>query len=173
MPNTFTLISSATVGSGGVTNITLSSIPQTYTDLQLLFSTRDDGGSFLNNVAITFNGNTSGIYSERLIYGYNNTVQTTSNSGATVINFAYSDQSLATANTFSNNTMYIPNYTGSTNKSVSIDSVTENNNATNAIASLSVGLFASTSPITSINLYAGGALFVQYATVYLYGIKNS
>jgi hypothetical protein len=48
----------------------------------------------------------------------------------------YDDRASATAGTFSNSEIYIPNYTSSNQKSFSSDSVTENN-ATSAIAILS------------------------------------
>ncbi len=75
-------------------------------------------------------------------------------------------------NTFANGEIYIPNYTASVNKSVSIDSVTENN-ATSAIAALDAGLWANTAAITSINLNGNNGNFVQYSTAYLYGIVKS
>jgi hypothetical protein len=53
--------------------------------------------------------------------------------------------------------MYIPNYAGSSNKSVSIDAVTENN-ATAAEANLVAGLWSSTAAITSITLYNYGSV---------------
>jgi hypothetical protein len=67
--------------------------------------------------------------------------------------------------------IYIPNYAGSSNKSVSIDSVTENN-ATGAYSGLTAALFASTAAITSFGI-STGSNFVQYSTATLYGIKNS
>jgi hypothetical protein len=43
MANTFELITSSTVGSGGAASITFTAIPQTYTDLKILYSTRNSG----------------------------------------------------------------------------------------------------------------------------------
>ena len=59
MANTYTLIASNTVGSGGAASISFSSIPSTYTDLLVKISTRDNTGSF-NDMLLTFNG--SGSY---------------------------------------------------------------------------------------------------------------
>jgi len=42
MPNTMTLIASSTVGAGGSTAITFSSIPSTYTDLVIKHSLRNN-----------------------------------------------------------------------------------------------------------------------------------
>ena len=40
MPNTFVKIASATAGSGGSVNFDFTSIPQTFTDLQIVLSLR-------------------------------------------------------------------------------------------------------------------------------------
>ncbi len=170
MPNTFTLIASSTVGSGGTANITFSSIPQTYTDLLIKYSLRNGLASAFDNVQLTFNSSTSG-YSDRLLYGNGSSALSANRSGSEM-QYLYQDAANATANTFANGEIYIPNYTGSTNKSVSIDSVTENN-ATSAIAALDAGLWANTAAITSINLNGNNGNFVQYSTVYLYGIIKS
>ena len=54
------LISSQTVGSGGATDITFSSIPQTYTDLVIKVSSRAAGGGAVNsNIQFEFNGSTT------------------------------------------------------------------------------------------------------------------
>jgi hypothetical protein len=79
----------------------------------------------------------------------------------------------STSSTFSNGEFYIPNYAGSTNKSISMDLVMENN-ATAGYQSLTAGLWSNTSAITSIKLQsANGFNFVIYSTAYLYGVKNA
>jgi hypothetical protein len=168
MANTMTLIASSTVGSGGAASIDFTSIPSTYTDLQLVMSLRQNQAN--NNVRITINGGTTG-YSERVLYGTGSGTASTSAS-ATYFNLMYSDGSAETANTFGNLQMYIPNYAGSTNKSISVDGVYENN-ATAAIAALTAQLWANTAAITSISIVPASALWVQYSTAYLYGVKNA
>lgn len=170
MATTFVLIESATVGSGGASSITLGSggtIPQTYTDLALFTSLR--GSDNIDWAYIIFNGDTSS-YSNRRLYGSG------SSAGTQVLpNYTYSimlDASSYTANTFSNNFIYITNYAGSNNKSFSIDSVQENN-ATNANMDLIAYLWSNSSAITSMTISPRSGTFVQYSTFYLYGIKNS
>jgi hypothetical protein len=169
MPNTYTLLGSYTAGAGGIATITFSSIPQTYTDLLLKLSIRGDSNSY-REIWINPNGSTAngtGLF----VAG---TGSTTTN--GTVSRFEVGDWStppLATANTFGSAEAYIPNYTGSSNKSMSSDAATENN-ATAAYASLQAALWSNSAAITSIDIVlAVSALFVQYSTAYLYGIKNS
>jgi len=170
MPNTYTLIASNTVGGAGASSITFSSIPQTgYTDLVVKWSGRDNHpGATANDCAINFNGSGTSFTGKR-IYGNG-----TSALSDTVAPYAGSDTAaVATASTFSNNEIYIPNYAGSTNKSFSLDSVTERN-ATEAYQLLYAGLWSNTAAITSISILAPSTYsFVQYSTFYLYGISKS
>jgi hypothetical protein len=170
MANTFELISSVTVGSGGAADITFNTIPSTYTDLCLVLSSRTASGGAAD-VLIQFNtDSTSGNYSQRQLQGAGSG---TPGSGTGNQQSATSSGSSDTASTFANSQIYIPNYAGSTNKSFSTDSVTENN-ATTAYATLRAGLWSNTSVINAIKLtHNGGASFAQYSTAYLYGVKNA
>lgn len=166
---TYQLIASNTVGSGGVASVTFSSIPQTYTDLIIKYTARNTSTSN-TFTQLTFNGNSSS-YSYRGLYG-NGASVSSFNASTTYIYVGDMDLSSYTANTFSNEEIYIPNYAGSNYKSVSIDSVNENN-ATTAASYLTAGLWSNTAAITSVTLTTGGGNYAQYSTFYLYGIKNS
>jgi len=181
MANTFTLISSVTVGSGGTASITFSAIPQTYTDLKIVLSARlSANGDTFGNTKISFNGIPAGtVYSAKNIRGDGSAVASNNFTSQDSIPNNYSAVgSTSTASTFNNTEIYIPNYTStSAAKSLSIDNVTENN-ATEAWATLYAGLWnpASQGAITSIVLtsnYSASELYAQYTTAYLYGIKNS
>lgn len=168
MPNTFTLIASSTVGAGGASSIDFTSIPSTYTDLVLICSLRVSRASTVNNTIIKFNGSSSS-YSERVLYGNGSSAGSYSDTQIYDVNNAAN----STASIFANSQFYIPNYAGSAYKSVSNDSVSENN-ATSATSQLVAGLWSNTAAITSISLTDySGTNFVQYSTAYLYGIKNS
>ena len=171
MANTYSLIEAKTLTTTTAT-VTFSAIPGTYTDLLLKVSVRGDAGG--TDIKIQFNGSTASVYTYRRLYGDGTTLATSSTTTTNLINNMVA-QSSYTANTFGNGEMYIPNYTSTNVKSVSIDGVNENN-ATGAIAALTAGLWnpATQAAITSIELEIdGGADFVQHSTFYLYGIKNS
>jgi hypothetical protein len=163
-------ISTVTVGSGGSTAIEFTGIPQTYTDLVIKFSTRDNTADFADNISVTFNGVGGTSYSERLLRGTGAAAASFNRSSVASVNYMYSVSSTATSSTFSNGEIYIPNYTSSNNKSVSVDSVTENN-ATSAFTALTAGLFSNTAPITSVKLASTGT-FQQYSSATLYGIRK-
>jgi hypothetical protein len=170
-------ISTVTVGSGGAANITFSNIPQTYTDLCILLSSRAvSNGDTHCSLKVSFNGSPSGTsYSNRWLYGAGSGAGSNSNTTQDAIRFIYAvNGSSATASTFANTLIYIPNYAGSNNKSASLDAVTENN-ATEALATLQAGLWSNTSPITSVVLtphYVSNETFAQYSSATLYGIRK-
>jgi hypothetical protein len=172
MANTFTKIASVSVGSGGAATIDFTSIPSTYTDLVVKLSARGDAGAISRSVYLTFNSLTTS-YSDRYLQGDGSAASSGSNSGGTTKIYAGEcTASTATSNTFGNQEIYIPNYAGSSNKSVSVDAVAETN-ATTQYMSLVAGLLANSAAITSLTLTPGTGNFVQYSTATLYGIKNS
>jgi hypothetical protein len=164
---TYTLIAHAEVGSGGAANITFSSIPATFTDLVVFYSLREtEAGAWLNTF-LTFNGSSAG-YSERMLRGTGTGVGSFSHSQSS-LQWVYDAGSLATANTFGNAALYIPNYTSSNAKSVSMDIVTENNSS-DAVAVINAGLWNNSAAINSISITSTPHDFVQYSSATLYGI---
>jgi len=167
MANTYKLIASSTVGAGGVSSIDFSSIPNTYTDLVLFTSLRCTNTSS-NGVYITFNGSGSS-YSQIYFVGTGSVMA--SGSGSQIVHRMVDTN--ATASTFSNSFSYIPNYTSSNYKSVSTDTVNENN-ATSALMNINAELWSNTAAINQITIApASGGDIAQYSSVYLYAIKNS
>jgi hypothetical protein len=173
MANTFNLIASSTVGSGGAASIDFSSIPATYTDLLLKVSARRSD-STEGYLSLRFNANSGSNYSNKTLRGSGSAASSSSDSSATYLDFWVIDGTSYTDNTFASTDIYIPNYAGSTNKSVSADNMAEGNTTTMYLQ-MTAGLWAQTSAINQITLYAAGAsgTFAQYSTAYLYGIKNS
>jgi len=162
-----TLIETKTVGAGGSSTIDFTGIPATFTDVVIvasLRSNRADTNDYLQYVK--FNSSTSG-YSSRNLWGTGSSVSSNTSDVATIT------ASTSTSNTFSNLSIYVPNYAGSTNKSYSVDGVDENN-ATASGQMISAGLWANTAAVTSISLVPKiGTLFVEGSTASLYGIKSS
>jgi len=163
--------STVTVGAGGASSIDFTSIPATYTDLKLVVSGRINEAVTYDSPVLYFNGSTAN-FTFRQIYGTGSTVG--SNSASNGNNFTNLNGTSSTASTFSNNEYYIPNYAGSTNKSFSIDTVTENNSSTGNGLGLQAGLWSNTAAINQITITAPSTyLFVQYSTASLYGILKS
>ena len=157
------------VGAAGATDITFSSIPQDYDDLLILVSARSTRDLISDDSYVVLNSSTSG-YSNRRLYGYNGSVGS-DNSGATNkgITGALS-ASQNTANTFGNVTIHIPNYTMTTNKSISSDGVGENNGG--SFISITGSVWSGTSAITEVKFAAWAGNLTQYSSASLYGIKR-
>jgi len=171
---TFVKIASVTVGSGGAANISFTSIPSTYTDLCVKLSLRTTAAGVTDTPIMRFNGATNNTNLSTIRLMGNGSSASSSNPGAGLY-LTRCPGSGATSSTFGNIDVYIPNYAGSTTKSVSIDQVSESNTTTvDGVTSLMAGLWANTSAITGITVLSDNANdFVQYSTATLYGIKNS
>ena len=166
MANTYILIEAKTLTTT-TASIEFTSIPSTYTDLILKFTARHTTSEVSNDVNISLNASTSNFSSTR-VYGSGSSTgsDTISRLAGTSVGAS------ATANTFANNEIYIPNYTSGNAKSFSVDQVGENN-ATQAYQQLTAGLWDDTSVINAIKLQPAAGSFVAYSTFYLYGIKKN
>lgn len=161
-----TLIATATVG-GTPATITFSSIPQTYTDLFILFSVRSTHSATVA-VQMLLNGNSG---TQRRLEGIGSSVASYSDAAMYVGVVGGTNY---TSNTFGNGSVYLPNYTSTAAKSYSADSTSENN-ATATALEISAGISTSTtSAISSIFIGDGtsGLGWATGSTISLYGITK-
>jgi hypothetical protein len=162
---TMTLIETKTLGASAA-GIEFTSIPQDGTDLVLLTSLRCDQAN--PTIRMSFNSTGSG-QSIRRLRGSGSAAEVGTSSELYPV---YANPSGSTSNTFSNDSIYIPNYTGSTQKSTSSESVYENN-ATAADQYIVAGLWTGTDAITSIQFaVAVGGNFLAGSTISLYKITK-
>ena len=161
------LIQTITLSSAQA-NIEFTSIPQTFTDLVILTSLRTSGTESNSIVTrIRPNSATSGL-STRVLNGSGS--GTPSSFSDTNAYAAFQAVSGYTANTFQNGQIYIPNYSSTTTaKSMSVDSVSENN-ATLARQMIAANLWNSTTAITSLLIIPEFGNFESGTTISLYGI---
>jgi hypothetical protein len=167
-----TKVGEVTVDSGGAASIEFTNIPQTGKDLLLLYSTRTNNtGTYSNAQYVTINNDTTSEYSRlylRVISG--TTVQTNAATNSSARNLEGSGNG-ATSNTFGNGQAYFSNYTSATNKSWSLDAVTENNATDGGIMTIQAGRYPTSSPITNLKIDYSGFSFLQYSTASLYIIS--
>jgi len=170
MPNTYTLIDSATVGSGGAAAVTFSSIPGTYTDLLVKVSGRGLQSGVQTTYDLRFNGSSANWDSSNArIYGDGAAAA----SDTTTPPYLFATGTTATTNVFSNDEIYIPNYANTTLYKPVVTYTAAETNATTTYVGTQAGNWENTSAITSITLTGVVNSFIQYTTVYLYGISNS
>lgn len=166
------LIQHVTVSAAaGQAAIDFSSIPQTFDDLYLVVSARTNQAD--DNLYIQFNGNASSGYSQRNLLGVG------SGNGISQVGSSPSVPGTqvhglvnTTANTFGNASVYIPNYRSSSSKNLFNEGVSEAN-ATASYQFLVAGIWANSSPITSIRLILQtGVNLQQHSSASLYGITR-
>lgn len=168
-----TLIQRIEAPSGGLSTITFSNIPQTFTDLKIFYSAR----SSYTNPFTAWSGfstkvNGSSVnYSGKFVEGNGSNAESLNNPDATQWYFGAVPHPGTTANTHGNGEMYFPLYASSNPKVLAFERVTENN-ASNSSQSFYNGLWNDTAPITSIEMVMAGGNFVEYSTFSLYGITS-
>ena len=168
--NTFVQIGSTVTVSTAVATIEFTSIPATYTDLELKLSTKTSrSGDSSDDGYITFNNATTAFSYRYLSSSGTAAGSSGASSQSSIYDFTPNGSGSNASGIWGNAEIYIPNYAGSNYKSVSMDAVMENN-ATASYRYQSTGLWSNTAAITSIKLQADLGNFVQYSTASLYGI---
>jgi hypothetical protein len=170
-------IATVTVGSGGQSTITFSSIPSTYEHLQLRIAASTDRGTFaLDNVFITFNSDTGGNYSTHFLQG--NGASASAGATANAVNVdSGTVPSSAASNVFGASIFDILDYKD-TNKYKTVRSLSGFDlNGTvsgfGGFVQLWSGNWRNTNAITSITLNRqSGTNFIQHSSFALYGIKG-
>ena len=171
MATTCKLIGKVTLGSDAA-NIEFTSIPGTYTDLLILYSFRGvSAGSVSYSAFMRFNGAANDTnHSARILRGNGSTASSVTE---TFCQIGYCTADGATANTFGNGEVHIPNYANtSVAKSYSASGVAETN-ATTAVGGVVAGLWNDTAAITAIKLMVADMNIKSGSTAYLYGITKA
>lgn len=170
---TMRLIETVTVGSGGASSISISSIPGTHTDLLVCVSARSSSSLGIGAVAfnLAINGSTADKTFRRLYGGgnsYGSDTPSTSARGGSAV-----PTSQATSATFGNVSYYFANYSSTTSyKAISLDGTTENNSTSYEIDLASL-LWSSNAAITSLTFTnSDGSSFVQGSSISIYGITK-
>jgi hypothetical protein len=168
----FESIQTVTVGSGGAANIEFTSIPSTYTHLQirgLLQATYN--ATDYDNIIIRFNSDSGSNYSFHYVSGNGSTAS--SGSGATQTRGLL----FATTLVSSTNSIFgvvvidILDY-ANTNKYKTMRSIGGADLNGSGVASLSSSNWRSTNAITSVTLSNANGNWKQYSSLALYGIKG-
>lgn len=168
---TLTLIASANANAGAVASLNVTNIPQTGTDLYVIYSLRHSAGT-LNQYGWRANGDASAPYA----------IVTTGYTGTSAYNFIdtlYNNALLvdkvtgaaANANLFTQLHMYIPNYTSANTKTITVE--------VNSVQSNGGGMYISTSTkaigaITSMSMaqFSASGNVGQYSSVSVYSVTK-
>lgn len=167
-------IATSTVGAGGAASVTFSSIPATYTHLQVRMIARDNRASNTSDSgAFRFNSDSGTNYAYHALIG---TGSSATVSAVDTYNRGLIDRfsaSTAGSNTFGAVVMDILDYANTSKyKTVRMLGAYDNNGDGQIV--LSSGLWQSTSAISTILIYPNvGTSWDQYSQFALYGIKGA
>lgn len=168
----FESIATVTVGAGGSSTVTFSSIPSTYKHLQIRAISRVTGAVTDADISLTFNGDTASNYSAHYLFGNGSGPAAGGGSSSSFSIGIRSTGANSAANIFGTGVIDILDY-ADTNKYKTARSL--NGHDQNAVATgyifLSSGSWRSTSAITSITLTPSSGNIAQYSTFALYGCK--
>jgi hypothetical protein len=174
LQNSYESISTVTVGAGGTSTITFSSIPSTYQHLQLraIAACNQAGTDFRPSLQI--NSDTGANYANHQIYFDGGSAASQGFTSSTVIDrLGYMPGSSSLANTFGTFIMDFADYSN-TSKYKTIRSLNgHEENSAGKYSAYASGLWMNTSAISTLTFtVAGGGNFIQNTQFALYGIKG-
>jgi hypothetical protein len=166
MAATYTPIASITLGASA-SDITFTSIPQTYTDLILICSVQNSAGS---SMTLQFNSDTGANYSTIGIQGNGTVVQTRSLLTRNQLYVMEREQIAIAANTFSTSIINVMNYSKTTTFKPTVSRSGTMSGSFQG-SDCETGRWASTAAINAIRLFPIDAgSFTTGSTFNLYGI---
>lgn len=165
-------ISTATVTSGGQASITFSSIPTTFTHLQIRSMQRATAGAgnFGDESALTFNADTGNNYARHNLYGDGASTGASGTGTNAQISVAVCPRTSVTANCFGVGVLDILDYRN-TNKYKTVRSLTSWDANGSGVVVFESGVWMNTNAITSITITAYNTSFAQYSQFSLYGVN--
>ena len=176
-PSSFESIATAT-GTGSSGTITFSSIPSTYTSLQIrILSKTIRTGSFgTNDGFLQFNGDTGSNYSYHYLIGDGSSASAAGGASQTSMRIARIDQSSFSGltNMMATAIIDIHDYASTTKaKTVRYISGNDTNNVGDGQVNLGSGGWFSTSAVNQVSIFVSGTSFTTSTVISLYGIKGA
>ena len=168
LPGDFESIATQTVGSGGAASVTFSSIPATYTHLQIRVINKQASATSIAGLSMWFNNDTARNYSRHELVGNGSSASSTgllaANNGEELLFYAGSGSQFGPA------VVDILDYTN-TNKNKASRSICGTDNNGSGFAILTSGVWLNTAAITTITIASNGSTISEYSSFALYGVK--
>lgn len=158
------------------TTIDLQNIPQGYTNLRVVMCLRNTGSNYYSGHSVTFNNNTTSIYSQRAMGADGSIVYHTGSFGNANNSYFYSRGATSASNLFGVNILDIPNYSSTTVTKTYVHDYFDNTKSRGAGTYFDKGFlqrnwahFDSTAAIERITI---NGTFAANSTVGIYGYKK-
>jgi hypothetical protein len=165
-------IQTVTVGGGGASDISFTSIPSTFTHLQVRAIARSSTAGTLDNAQLQFNSDTGSNYKSHFLYGDGSSAAAGVSGGTTNILAGRVTGATSGGSIFGTLIIDILDYKN-TNKNTTVRTLTGWDGNGSGEIFFESGLWINTAAITAIRLFPTAATnWVQYSQFSLYGIKG-
>ena len=169
----FESIATVSVGSGGAANVEFTSIPATFTHLQIRGIAKDDNTGSLDNLQMQFNGDTAANYKSHFLYGTGSVVGAgVAGSDSLMLAARVTGGNASYANIFGVFVIDILDY-ALTSKYKTIRNLIGNDRNGGGTTGVYSNLWRNSAAISSITLTPDSGNWVQYSHFALYGIKGA
>jgi hypothetical protein len=166
--NSYTSLQTVTVGSGGASSITFSSIPSTYTHLQIRGIVREASGGF-DQAFMQLNSDSGSNYATHNLNGNGSSAGAGATTSTTSMSVAAIPGSNQSSSVFGATVIDILDY-ANTNKYKTVRSLSGTDNNGSGYAWFASGLWQNTNAVTNITIFSTYN-FVQYSQFALYGVN--
>lgn len=178
-PSFYDSIATVTVGVTSVASVTFSSIPTTYTHLQIRAFAQTNRGTFgTDGMSLRINGDTTGSYNYHYLRGNGSTVTSAAGTGSytNIVEVGTASVGTTTGGTFGAHVIDILDY-ANTNKYKTMRNLHGNDingtvGGSPGFLGITSALWMKTDAITSL-VFTGDSPFTQYTHFALYGIKGA
>jgi len=171
--NSYESIATVTVGAGGSSSISFSSIPSTYKHLQIRANAKTNRSDNQDVVTIRYNGDTGANYAYHILGGNGTSAFADAGTSTATPWAAIIAGNVSTTNMFGGMISDVLDYSSTSKyKTTRTLSGTDQNSSAGRLYFDST-LWQSTSAITSISLVpVYGSSFMEYSSFALYGIRG-
>jgi hypothetical protein len=168
VPNSYESISTVTVGSGGQSTITFSSIPSTYQHLQIRGITKNGSNAY---ILFRYNGDGNQNYTWHSASGDGSSTGTGAAGTGTFAGTPITQSQGGGTSIFSDVVIDVLNYTD-TNKNKVMRSLSGFDDNGSGSIGLTSGMWLNTAAVTSITFALSAGSFSEFTQLALYGIKG-
>jgi len=175
MATTRSLIAKYIVDNTSTAKFSITSIPQTYTDLEIYCHLNYSSSTTTNNFIIRPNANTTAANyaTEYLTYFYNNGIFDATNGGNSFFYFQYAHGGTGAGNGLLAFTrVFVAEYTQATFHNIGVVTSSTTTALSSSLTGTAQKQYKEAAAITSMEFDAGGGLWEQGSSVFVYGLLH-
>jgi len=160
--------------SSNATSVTFSSIPATFTHLQIRATVRSDRSFGVDNLGLRFNSDTGSNYNAHFLFNNGSTITSTDLGINTAIYAARITDASVTANSFGATIIDVLDYASTSKQKTIRSAYASSTTGSYPWNGMHSGIWLSTSAVTGLTLLPiAGTNLVSGSRISLYGIKGA